>query len=80
MKKYILSQKEYLVSSPEELLELVKNENSHTRDLSLQEYMDNVASKVINNMTEYKITIPANAKDIVEVWKKINMLTEENPV
>ena len=76
MKKYTISGKEYLAKTAEELLQQVKDENSHTKDLSLQDYMNNVAANVINSMTEYTIELPAKAEDIIEVWKKIGMLND----
>lgn len=75
MHKYILSDQEYLVESSEQLLEEVKNENEHTKKLSLQDYMDNVAAKVINSLTDDKIDLPAKADDIVRVWKKVGVIS-----
>lgn len=77
MKKYIISKKEYVVETSERLLEQVKAENAHTKDLSLQDYMDNVAAKTINAMTKHNIPLPAKADDIIEIWKKIGIATEQ---
>ena len=71
------SGKEYLTNTPEELLEKVKSENSHTKDLSLQNYMDNVAAKAINSFTKHHVPLPAKAKDILAVWQKIDLLKIE---
>lgn len=76
--KYIVSNKEYLAETPEHLLEQIKIENSHTKNLELQDYMDNVAAHVINSMTEYKIALPAKAAEILEVWKKIGLIKDQN--
>jgi hypothetical protein len=76
MKKYIISGKEYSAKTAEELLEKVRGENSHTKNLSLQDYMNNVAANAINSMTGYNVELPAQAEDIVEVWKKIGMIKE----
>ena len=78
MPKYIMSGKEYLVQTPEELLEQIKDESPFTKDLSLQAYIDNVAANVINSMTQYHITAPAKAKNIVEIWEKIGMVEVVN--
>ncbi|MFT6105864.1 MAG: hypothetical protein ACJA0S_001277 [Rickettsiales bacterium] len=74
MIKYLLSKKEYLAINLEDLLRQIKNENSHTKDLSLQEYMDNVAAQVINNMTKYEVSKPATAQEIIDVWKRVGMI------
>lgn len=76
MKKYIISGKEFSVKTAEELLDTVRGQNSHTKNLSLQEYMNNVAANAINSMTGYNVELPAQAEDIVEVWKKIGMIKE----
>lgn len=78
MRKYFISGKEYLSSTDEHLLEQVKAENPHTKNLSLQDYMDNVAANVINSMTEYNVPIPSKASSILEVWKKIGIIQSDN--
>lgn len=74
MQEYIVTGKKYLVENPQQLFEQIKGESSHTKDLELQDYLDNVVAEVINNMTKYKISLPAKAEDVIEVWKKMGVI------
>jgi len=77
MDNYVVSGKKYNANSEEELLNIIKNQNANTKDLSLQEYMDDIAGNVINSMTRNKIEIPAKAEDIVGVWEKMGILEKK---
>lgn len=74
MTLYLVSGREYDVTSADALLEMVKGENAHTRNLPLQQYMDTVAARVINTMTPYNVELPAKADDIVAIWEKIGLI------
>ena len=75
MKEYTVSGTKYLAENDTQLLEQIKIENAHTKDLSLQKYLDDVAANVINSMTSYKISTPAKAEDVVKIWKKIGIVS-----
>lgn len=74
MKKYTISGKEYLVENSQQLFERIKSENSHTKDLELQDYLDNIVARSLNSLTKHKISLPAKTDDIIAAWRKIGLI------
>jgi|GEM_PF-2421864 hypothetical protein len=74
---YIMNGKPYSAASPKALLTILKSQASHSREMSMEDYIKKCGN-ILTGLDDYVFkNTPPSADDIVQAWQEIGILTEE---